>query len=265
MIWQFKIIRNGRGLTHALFIFWLYIIKIKVSIFGQISGDWRKIMTMLYPVQVSCGMCEHPSKAVVIAKTNTVGAPDLDTRPPQMQRSTIIHWVHRCPACHYCAPDIAGRPWVPRTFLNTLAYRDAVSRRAYPEKSRQFLGWAIIANEIHEADKAAWSTIHAAWIADDEGADTAALQCRLLAVERIDTLLDQGFYQGENLCNMMAVKTDLLRRAARFDEARTAAATGLGTCPNEVIAQIQEFQKYLIDLKDSTTHRVDEALSPKGV
>lgn len=52
--------------------------------------DKEKIMTRIVPSKCKCAVCGAKSRYNVIASTNTFGGgPDLDLRPPEMERSTM--------------------------------------------------------------------------------------------------------------------------------------------------------------------------------
>jgi hypothetical protein len=55
----------------------------------------------------NCFVCGETNKYIELTSSNRFGAPDLDTRPPEMMRSTIYSWIQACPYCDYCAPDIS--------------------------------------------------------------------------------------------------------------------------------------------------------------
>jgi len=59
-------------------------------------------MTTLFPQKETCFVCGNTSEHTVIGSTNAFGSPDLDLRPPEMQRSTITHRVQRCPTRATC-------------------------------------------------------------------------------------------------------------------------------------------------------------------
>ena len=50
-------------------------------------------MTTLDERTSTCAICGGRSKQTVVASTNARGSPDLDLRPPEMQRSTMPYWV----------------------------------------------------------------------------------------------------------------------------------------------------------------------------
>ena len=47
-------------------------------------------MTTVFPQTVRCSVCGAENEMMVVASTNTFGGTmDLDTRPPEMKRSTM--------------------------------------------------------------------------------------------------------------------------------------------------------------------------------
>lgn len=66
-------------------------------------------MTTTVPHHSVCGVCGGISEQTGLQSTNAFGSPDLDLRPPEMERSTMCYWVQTCPQCGYCASDIAEK------------------------------------------------------------------------------------------------------------------------------------------------------------
>ena len=64
-------------------------------------------MTTWYHQDVKCHHCGRKSQHNVLGSTNAFGSPDLDLRPPEMQRLTMEGWLQLCPHCGYCAPDLS--------------------------------------------------------------------------------------------------------------------------------------------------------------
>ncbi|GAG60973.1 unnamed protein product [marine sediment metagenome] len=64
-------------------------------------------MTTYYEKEIICAICKNKSTYEMTSSFNAFGSCDLDTRPPEMQRSTMQYWTQRCPDCGYCAIDIS--------------------------------------------------------------------------------------------------------------------------------------------------------------
>ena len=68
-------------------------------------------MTTQNSVTIICTLCNKENEFTEIMSSNEFGSPDLDTRPPEMMRSTIFTWVQQCSRCGYCASNISiNRP-----------------------------------------------------------------------------------------------------------------------------------------------------------
>lgn len=76
-----------------------------------------------------------------------------------MLRDTVLHWVHECPHCRYAAPDISEK--------TTERVQTIVRGEAYQAIKCKFqrLSWMLA--QLGEFADAGWSSLHAAWIADD--------------------------------------------------------------------------------------------------
>ena len=74
-------------------------------------------MTTIVPQEVKCSMCGSISKQQLIASTNTIiWAPDLDLRPAEMARSTMVYWIQECPDCGYVSVDISRKMRIAKAF-----------------------------------------------------------------------------------------------------------------------------------------------------
>src|SRR5512135_1134193 len=132
------------------------------------------------PVETECSLCGNRSLQSLVQATPGEGLPDLDTRPSEPARSALAYWVQRCPHCGYCATDISLDYPLADLAIRTEGYGKLLHRRALPEKARQFLAWALIEEANDEFGGAGWSALHAAWICDDAGKASAAVECRRL-------------------------------------------------------------------------------------
>lgn len=101
-------------------------------------------MTTLYEEKARCAVCGTETEFTGIASTNAFGSPDLDTRPPEMQRSTIFAWVQCCPECGYCSSDISKVPSQAVSVVHSPEYGKQLTDSTYPELANGFLCKAII-------------------------------------------------------------------------------------------------------------------------
>lgn len=125
-------------------------------------------MTTLYHEKKRCAVCGAQHEYTSIGSTNAFGSPDLDTRPPEMQRSTIFAWVQRCPKCGFCASNISKASDQAISVIRSEAYHEQLSDPSMPELANSFLCKSIIDETAGDYGSAAWSLIHAAWVCDDE-------------------------------------------------------------------------------------------------
>ncbi len=203
------------------------------------------------PESLRCAVCGAESRQEMPASADSRGTPDLDTRPAGMARSTILSWVLQCPQCRYAAPDIreeapAGVPELVRT-EHYQAIECRFERHAW-----------ILAQLGHYAD-AGWVSLHAAWIADDEGDAGRAREWRGRAVER----WKKGKQHGQSFMQAteqeFALVVDLLRRRGDFAEAKETCLAGLdeeGLSP--AIEDMLRFQLALIGRRDAAAHSTAE-------
>ncbi|MDM8539737.1 hypothetical protein QUF90_01490 [Desulfococcaceae bacterium HSG9] len=212
--------------------------------------------TLDYDIK-KCFVCKAENEYTFIGSTNRFGVPDLDTRPPEMVRSTIKYQVERCPSCLYCAGDISKGDASIVRIVKSDEYRHQIEKRIYPEWSSSFICTAYIEQMQGQYDSAAWSAIHAAWGCDDYGESDDARKCRLRAIE----LIEQGEKYGKTVatedgsCDL--IKIDLLRRAGEFDRALAVVEKTLQTDVIAFIEKILRFQKQLIEKKDAACYDMD--------
>jgi hypothetical protein len=190
-------------------------------------------MSMFDYENVRCYVCRKTNQISYIGSTNVRGSPDLDTRPPEMMRSTIWDWVQRCTKCGYCVADIRKPCQIAREVIKSQEYIDQLKDPLYPKLANSFLCKGIIAREAKSFSEATWALIHSAWVCDDtKGHKNQANICRLKAAEMLILAEQSGkqivakpMLKGEELPHMGSNSTiliDLLRRAGRFAEAGEA-------------------------------------------
>lgn len=198
---------------------------------------------------------------MLLTSTNRFGVPDLDTRPPEMMRSTMHLWIQRCPSCGYCAPDVSKAIPNAEVMVKSPAYVAQLASADYPELANSFLCLSILEESMSEYASAGWACIRAAWACDDADNQYGAVQCRLRAAGLLDRARDhdQRFAGQEGAEE--ALLADLFRRAGQFDRAIQLCDEGLQKEKSlePVILDILDFQKSLIRKADTTCHQVREA------
>jgi len=217
-------------------------------------------MTTLYEETAKCVVCGAKSKYMVIGSTNTFGSPDLDTRPPEMQRSTMFAWVQRCPKCGYCASDISEDSEVAQDVVTGGGYLSQLNDPAFPKLANEFLCKALVDQAKQDYGSATWSMIHAAWVCDDSEHADQAMICRRKAVEMLRITEKSGPYEADEDAVRTAVLIDLLRRSERIDEARQELSGRRDRVVGATITRILDFQLNLLDRSDISCHTIDEAV-----
>lgn len=217
-------------------------------------------MTTIHETEKKCAVCGKISKHNDVLSTNAFGSPDLDTRPPQMMRSTINMWINTCPSCGYCAPDISE--WIEKApeIVRSDFYKRQLNDPEFPSIANAFLCFSLIQESAGDYAGAGWANIHAAWICDDAGYDAGAQKCRKKAVSLLEKAKEAGQKFGKQVGAEEALMTDLLRRSGQFELALKVCDDGLKKKPDKIISNILQFQKVLISKSDVACHTVAEAM-----
>lgn len=217
-------------------------------------------MTTLYREKIQCALCGCESEFTGIGSTNAFGSPDLDTRPPEMQRSTIYAWVQRCPECGYCASDISRSNPESAVVVNGAEYQAQLKNHEFLELANSFLCKAIIDRERNDYMSATWALIHAAWARDDAEQPTQARICRTKAATMLIDAEAHNQQVVEQDGASTAILVDLLRRSGQFAEAQKVLATRRNSIKEDIILRILDFQMTLIEKDDDTCHTIDDTL-----
>ncbi|MEI6808701.1 MAG: hypothetical protein WCN95_08255 [bacterium] len=220
-------------------------------------------MTTLYKRKVCCSVCGTGTEFTEIMSTNTCGSPDLDTRPPEMQRSTMFAWVQRCPECGYSASDISEAAPAAEALIAGAEYRALLKDEAYSALATSFLCVAILAREVKKFGAATWALIHAAWDCDDSDCAELAGTCRKKAAEML-VLSEEHCQQvaGQDGAST-AILVDLLRRSGQKEAARHVISTRRGLIKENVIIGILDYQDSLLAKNDISCHTIAEAFGEK--
>jgi hypothetical protein len=221
-------------------------------------------MTTIFPEMIKCAVCGEISEHASIGSTNTFGSMDLDTRPPEMMRSTIDTWIMACPSCGYCSMDISECTGKSPEIVRSPTYRQQLQNSQFSELANAFLCSSLIKEIAGQYAAAGWNTIHAAWACDDSGSVMSARECRKKAV----TLLQQATEKRQSFAaaagGSEALMTDLLRRSELFVKALRICDEGLSNNKTEALfLDILRYQKTLILNKDTACHTVSERLISK--
>jgi hypothetical protein len=216
-------------------------------------------MTTIATQIVACGVCGGESEQLLLTSTSSFGPPDLDMRPGPPARDALFAHVQRCPACGFCAPSLEEGDEELRPLVGSALYRETLERGDLPELARTFLCAAIVLDDREREAESAWAAIEAAWACDDAGADEAARVCRGRAIEFLHEVVAAGDELVDDLDAEAAVKSDLLRRAGRFEEAATLATATLAEGVRDaLVARILALEVELASARDDSAHSIGE-------
>ncbi len=208
----------------------------------------------------TCFLCGTESVYTGVISTASLGSTDLDSRPPEPERSSLSYWIHSCPSCRYCAPDLSEGDKAYEAVVKSDAYRKTLENSAYPRLANQFLCWSLLQESQKDYQKAGWGAIHAAWACDDAGFEEGATAARKKASDLFMKARENGQWFAEDAGLEEAILVDLLRRAGQFDEALKICLERLKKEPEETVRIILQYQKTLIEKLDSQGHTVSDAM-----
>ena len=212
--------------------------------------------------EVTCALCGEASRVTPAPATNAIGSPDLDARPPGTARIALPLRVQCCASCGYCARDLATETPGSRDAVDDDEYVEMLEDESLPTKSREFLCLARLDGAAGRFDDAFWSTLSAAWIADDADHLDGAERCRALALAALRMARAAGRRLGEGPGVEDVIEVDLLRRMGEFADAERCIRRALDRRPGEVVDQLLRFERDLVAARDRAVHRVSEALNP---
>jgi len=173
-------------------------------------------MTTLSEEEVECCACGTESIHMSIRSTNTFGSPDLDTRPPEMQRSTIYLWIQRCPSCGYCSSDLSECNEDLKDLVESDEYQGIINGSDILKVAASFLASSYLHQKQHQHSESAWRAIYAAWICDDENNHEASKECRKEAISMIEKGEERSQKLAEQAGASEAITIDLMRRAGIY-------------------------------------------------
>jgi hypothetical protein len=215
-------------------------------------------MTTLFRETKTCFVCGNKSEHTAIGSTNSFGSPDLDLRPPEMQRSTMPHWIQRCPTCGYCAASIAEGPEIAKEIVRSPDYLAQRDDPAFPWLADNFLCSSLIQAADSKESAAGWDALHAAWTCDDQAAEKAEF-CRRKAIVLFIAARAKGQPFAKERTTEDLLLADLYRRSTQFDEVEGVCANGLAQRPHQLMAVVFLAQRQLARGRDSKRYTVADA------
>jgi len=217
-------------------------------------------LTTVFLAEKQCFACGSKSQYPVVDLTlSIIGPRDLDGRPSLIQRSSVYLWIQRCFACGYCAPEIAQGAKDELQLIDTSPYKEQLNNCSFPETANSFLCHSMIMTHSKLYADAGWAAVFAAWICDDNGYSSSAVECRGKALELFEIAKKNNQDYGETLELEKLYYIDLLRRKGDFEEAGGICDKELEKTHEEKIVGLLCYERELIDLKDSACHNETEA------
>ena len=217
-------------------------------------------MTTMYEKEVKCCVCGTNSNHEVVGSSYSHGSSDLDTRPPEMTRSTIYYSIQRCPSCGYCASDLSECSGDIKFHVESKEYQEIIGNKAIPKVAASFLALSYEKQQTHQYSESAWAAIRAAWICDDKNKQKASQECRKKAISMIENANAYSQNMGDQAGATEALTIDLMRRAGMFEQALKLADETKTKDIEEIIMQVIAYEESLIESKDIDSHTVSEAL-----
>lgn len=211
-------------------------------------------MTMIYEIEQDCPVCGKPSRQPMLTSTNTMGYPDLDLRPAEMQRSTMDTWVHECPHCGYVSQSFRNETDITEDFLKSEEYLNFEGFEFESHLSGRFFRAYLIAKKLNDKRRCFFNLLHCAWKCDD-AEDENAKEIRKLALSYID----EFEADEEEKKNLLCMKADLLRRSGQFDRLIDEFKDII--IGDETRDQIINFQIEKAGQKDTSCYTVEDAIN----
>ncbi len=205
-------------------------------------------MTVPIRVKKKCRVCKSVSEQSVLVSTSRFGVPDLDTRPPEMMRSSMIWWVQECPVCGYTASDISARTTVTKSFLKSERYVSCNGLNFKSGLGKMFFKAFLTYVHSRQWEKAFKAVLSAAWACDDDSDVANAVICRKYAIKCMGKLPTDD--------TLKIVKADLMRRAGLFS--RVISEYEHFRCEDKTLNQVASFEVEKSREKDARCYTLDD-------
>ena len=210
-------------------------------------------MTTFCNTKYKCGLCGHKFISQAIMSTNTFGSPDLDLRPPEMQRSTMRMWIAQCPKCGYVHFKIEKNGKKHKSYVKSDDYKTCEGANLLSELASNFYKCALILLRDDNKKEAYDAFLYAAWACDDHGDEEGSVLCRNKAI----ALYEDNLFKENN--NLVLRHIDLLRRVGSFRDAIEFCESV--QFEDELMKKIAKFQRELSLKEDMGCYRVIDSES----
>ena len=173
-------------------------------------------MTTMRESKQKCFVCGKEATCPVLSSTNAMGSPDLDLRPPEMERSTMVYWIQKCPHCGYVSGKLSDDTSINQGWLASPEYKTCEGIKFASGLAARFYQYHMVSLADKKLDSAFYALLHSAWACDDADDKENAIKCRKLAIPLLERLIEEGENAVETE-NLKVLKADLQRRALLFD------------------------------------------------
>ena len=215
-------------------------------------------MTTYAPDIQQCSVCREKVSCDVLQSTNSFGSPDLDLRPPPMQRYTMSSWLQECPQCGYVEKNLSNKTEGAREIIESKAFQSLDQNDEIPPLARRFAKYALFCGQWDEG--IAMALLRAAWVCDDSELTEFAKEFRSRAADHFAKLRP---FEGEEGVTQGSVLVDVFRRCERFDEAKALASELLLTDivkANEVLTSVLLFQGKASNDGDTACYTIEDCV-----
>ena len=211
-------------------------------------------MTQLIEVTYVCAVCGEKVGFMGLGSTNSFGKPDLDMRPPGMERSTLGIDYQLCGNCGYVSYTISApvsdrvknyvlspeyqkkaAEEVPHDYIHIKRYRNMCDILLYDQKYSE----------------AFHAIMNAAWAADDISDNDCAVKLRKEALYLLENTPAKDHFTADTLTLLTA---DLYRRIGNFDEVIDLCSDY--QTENPFIVDSLAYERELAAKKDTAAHEV---------
>lgn len=204
---------------------------------------------------MECNICGRSNEVTILAMASSQGTADLDFRPPEVRRSAMPLWVHKCDYCRNVFSTSEPMPEYEEKYIDSKEYVNCAGIAGLPELGKRFVKLALIYQHCKEYKKAGDAFLCAAWVCDDEKLDVTAIVCRKRALSCYNEV-DASKVPKRELPELKLRIVDLLRRSGMFDDA--AAFAGCLKFKTEQYARIQQFQIERAKAGDKKCYRLED-------
>ena len=216
-------------------------------------------MTMIdFFATTECAVCGKVSQQAEIMSTNTLGSPDLDTRPSEMARSTLEYWVQECPHCGYVAGSLKEAFRCDKENLDDPELLNLLAKFSFSALARSFVKKAWISRKEADYVAAFWDYLHGAWVSDDMKDETGQIELRKMALQMMENFSPQDMSD-----NLRVLRADLLRKTRQF-ERLAQEYENMRFEEDELLERIVRFQILLAQKEDVGTYTVEDVPELSG-